>query len=273
MVSTSFDLIQRNEKEADSCKSFYYKNSCAVNPIIEKYLTWRPKADFMDVYCSLKLNPKSNKTILITGNSFVYFQIYGILEAIKKSKTQFLEVFVVEHPQCNILVGYLNDLYRECSGIEKSHDRLFEQLKPDVIIHSARMDLYVTSAVSPKISFKDDEYYYEIKRQILHIASFTRRLIIIEPHPPFTSSTQHYGIPAKEFHRKHNPSWNRVKEAVKHCKNCVIVQTQNIMCPNGICPMVDPITRLSLFCDKSHVTPRQSLKFVLGIIKALNGIT
>ena len=76
---------------------------------------------------------------MITGNSFVYYQIRGILDAIKESKTQFSEAFFITHPACSIIAGKLNNMKTlTCENFDGSFNALLNATRPDVIIHSSR---------------------------------------------------------------------------------------------------------------------------------------
>uniref|UniRef100_A0AC34FWK5 SGNH domain-containing protein n=1 Tax=Panagrolaimus sp. ES5 TaxID=591445 RepID=A0AC34FWK5_9BILA len=279
------DPLHGNQEAFDSCKRVYYSN-CTSSPLIDKFMTARPGAHAFDMYCSYKLNPNATKTILITGNSFVYFQIRGILDAIKQSKTEFSEAFVVAHPGCSIIAGDLNPVVTDCELMKGSHDKLLEILRPDIIIHSSRVSQFVELGNQ---SLVHDRYYDEFEKSILNLANYTDRLILIEPHPHLgtynytnplmvahsiqnNQSLSQFRLPITEFHRIHDSSWNRVKEVSKICLNCIIIPTQHYYCEKEYCSIIDPKTKVARFCDEAHITPKQSLKYVLDLIKAIDDV-
>uniref|UniRef100_A0AC35GUH4 SGNH domain-containing protein n=1 Tax=Panagrolaimus sp. PS1159 TaxID=55785 RepID=A0AC35GUH4_9BILA len=241
------------------------------------------------------LNKTSTKTIMITGNSFVYFQIRGILEAIKNSKTKFSKAFVAAHIGCSLMAGTFNQKVIDwnCEKIDGSHNDLFNAVKPDVIIHTARLDHIIYDPIAPG-DISNDIYYKEIERIILSMAKYTKKLIIIEPSPSLVEQTsitdeKHYKNPLtiaheilvngslneyklsiEEYRNKMYPAWNRVKEAAKKCSNCILIPTENLFCNETECPLVDFKTKLGRYCDFSHITPKESLKFVPALIKAID---
>uniref|UniRef100_A0A914QTZ9 SGNH domain-containing protein n=1 Tax=Panagrolaimus davidi TaxID=227884 RepID=A0A914QTZ9_9BILA len=182
--------ILGNENEFQSCKPFYNNEYCKTDPIIEKYLTIRPKKHDYDRYCSFELNKTSTKSIMITGNSFVYFQIRGILEAIKQTKTKFSKAFVAAHIGCSLMAGTFNQKVIDwnCENIDGSHNALFNAVKPDVIIHTARLDHIIYDPIAPG-DISNDVYYKEIERVILSMAKYTKKLIVIEPTPSLVEQT------------------------------------------------------------------------------------
>ena len=92
----------------------------------------------MQIY--FQFNSTSPKTLMIIGNSFVYFQIRGILDAIKQSKTRFQKVYVLCVPGCSLIAGKLNKnaLQYFCQRYDGSYDALMDAVKPDIIIYSGR---------------------------------------------------------------------------------------------------------------------------------------
>uniref|UniRef100_A0A914QCN8 SGNH domain-containing protein n=1 Tax=Panagrolaimus davidi TaxID=227884 RepID=A0A914QCN8_9BILA len=278
------DPLQGNQEAFDSCKHVYY-NTCTTSPLIDKYFTARPYHHDFDMYCSFKLNPNASKTIFITGNSFVYFQIRGILDAIKQAKTEFSEAFVIAHPGCSLIAGDLNPVVTDCAIMNGSHDKILDIVKPDIIIHSSRISQFVELGNQTLVH---DRFYHEFEKSILHLANYTDRLILIEPHPHPAGSTNytnplaiahaiqnnqsltHFRIPIKDFHRIHDSSWDRVKEVAKICSNCVLIPTRHMYCENDYCPLIDPKTKIARFCDEAHITPKQSVNYVSDLIKAID---
>uniref|UniRef100_A0AC35G5H6 SGNH domain-containing protein n=1 Tax=Panagrolaimus sp. PS1159 TaxID=55785 RepID=A0AC35G5H6_9BILA len=244
LYSSLPNIIEQNEIEAKSCQKFYY-DSCEQSPILDKYLTVRPKSEKPERYCSYKLNPSSNKIIMITGNSLVYFQIRGILDAIKESKTQFKEAFFITHPACSIIAGKLNYIKKiTCENFDGSFDALLNATKPDIIIHSSR--------------FKNQKIKtYQNPLTIAHTLQSN-------------GSISSFNVSIERFHETQDPTWNRVKKAVESCLNCILIPTQNLFCQKTHCPAVDRRTQLGMYCDLNHLTPRYSLCLKPNILEAID---
>uniref|UniRef100_A0AC34FAL6 SGNH domain-containing protein n=1 Tax=Panagrolaimus sp. ES5 TaxID=591445 RepID=A0AC34FAL6_9BILA len=199
---------------------------------------------------------------MITGNSYAYHQIRGILDAINESKNQFKEAYFITHPACSIIAGKLN--YKKpltCEKYDGSFDVLLNATRPDIIIHSSRLDHFIKEKVENVNITESDIYYKEFKRAILNVAQYTPRLIIIEPNPILWKY---------KYHEKQDPTWNRVKKAVEHCQNCILVPTEELFCQKTCCPAVDPQTKLGMYCDETHLTPRYSLYLKPVIIQAID---
>ena len=88
------------------------------------------------------MNPAANKTALVTGNSFAWFQIRGILDALKQSKQEFSKVYLVSHMGCSLLVGEFNQGIKAygCQKMNGSHDEFLKVVKPDIHIHTSRFE-------------------------------------------------------------------------------------------------------------------------------------
>uniref|UniRef100_A0AC34G777 SGNH domain-containing protein n=1 Tax=Panagrolaimus sp. ES5 TaxID=591445 RepID=A0AC34G777_9BILA len=234
------------------------------------------------------LNSNAKKTVLITGNSYAFFQIRGILDAINESKNQFKEAYFITHPACSIIAGKLNYIKGiTCERYDGSFDVLLNATRPDVIIHSSRLDHFITEKVETVNILESDIYYKEFERAILNVAKYTPRLIIIEPNPilwnvsyrnPLTiaqtlrsnGSVSIFNVSIEKYHEKQDPTWNRVKKAVEHCQNCILVPTEKLFCQKTYCPAVDPQTKLGMYCDLTHLTPRYSLYLKPNIIQAID---
>ena len=64
--------------------------------------------------------------------------------------------------------------------------------------------------------------------------------------------------------------WKWIQLGARNCTNCVLVPTKHLFCDKDSCPFVDPATKLARYCDCNHVTPRESLKLIPDLVKAIN---
>uniref|UniRef100_A0AC35GHW2 SGNH domain-containing protein n=1 Tax=Panagrolaimus sp. PS1159 TaxID=55785 RepID=A0AC35GHW2_9BILA len=286
------NTVTNNIKEAESCLKFYLADTCKEDILIEKYYKKRPFGSIADIGCSYESDPSSNKTLLITGNSFVYYQIQGISEAIKKSKTKFSKIYVIGYTVCNLLAGSLNKFLAEfqCEMIEGSFDDFVAKVKINVIIYTAKIDhmpgfqYYLTRNVS---ALSEDDGYNAALTSIMKRKSVADKFIIIQPSPALSGvgyqnplsvarllfsnrNLSTFDLPIQLYRKKIYPGWDRIKEAAKQCSNCILVETEKIFCNENFCPVIDAETLLARYCDEGHITPTESLKLVPELVSAID---
>ena len=145
--------ITANEQEAYLCEhnSFLF-NKCKKDPLMDKWITRRPSEYKVHQYCSFrvnmtytfanlrfhfKLNSTRKSTVVVIGNSYAYFNILGILTAIRQSKINASKVYVIRKPGCTVLASFVKH-EPDCDIIKGSYDKFLRRLKPDALILSER---------------------------------------------------------------------------------------------------------------------------------------
>uniref|UniRef100_A0A914QQ32 SGNH domain-containing protein n=1 Tax=Panagrolaimus davidi TaxID=227884 RepID=A0A914QQ32_9BILA len=281
----TYNPILANEKEAASCWKTYYpcENGTVLNEMFRPELLTKPA-------CSYSLTPNSNKTIVILGNSFALNQSKGILKAIKEAKTKFNKAYLLVVYGCNVLTGNLVLAgHQHCTKVDKIHSNFLKELKPDVVIFSGRFDQIrgLRDPIPPEDEITKHKNYKQLQN-ILKYANFTKKFILIETNPVDTI-TRKYHSPlkisedllarreinqyikyVKAYNETNYKAWEWVKTVTAKCKNCKIVPTRDLFCDEKICNFVDIKSKLGLYCDESHITPRTSLKLIPRIKDAID---
>uniref|UniRef100_A0A914Y0Y9 SGNH domain-containing protein n=1 Tax=Panagrolaimus superbus TaxID=310955 RepID=A0A914Y0Y9_9BILA len=281
--SNAYDPVIANEMEAVSCDHPYYPCDEGIFDYIPRHGKYQP-------FCTYNLTAASNKTAVILGNSFAYMQNKGILIAIKEAKTKFKKVYFLIAFGCNPMTGAFDAaIAPQCRTADELHSEFLNLLKPDIIIFSALLSHIKelqTKAPSPDEIVKNS--IYPQLQNLLRYANYTKKFIIIEPHPALTEGGKYktplsisealiagkdlsqYKKLIESYENGDNNAWKWIQPVINECKNCKVVTTKDIFCDKNECDFIDRKTMLGLYCDEGHISPRTSLRLVPKIKYAID---